>query len=212
MREKPKTNISPSLIQATSLNKNKSIAVPKANNSKPKFSYTPTKESVLGDVGDLSGSDDEKSETPDLLGNILRAGNKSGVLTGGVVSEFEERLISERLKLLRKKSDKSDQCDKISSSSPNQDEVNNVEENVDDIEEEPPPAPVETEEEKAERKLREKEQEIQKLEEKRLLLENYYKAKLEEKKKRGTEVEERRLKDEKKSDNKEKHTRSERKE
>merc|ERR1711910_301448 len=109
----------------------------------------------------------------DILGNILKAGNKSGVLTGGVVSEFEERLISERLKLLRKKSDKSDQCDKITSSSPNQVEVKE-----EDIEGLPTPVPEETEEEKAERKLREKEQEIQKLEEKRLLLENYYKAKL----------------------------------
>merc|ERR1712066_784881 len=106
---------------ASLIHKNQSIAVPKSRSSKPKFSYTPTKESVLGDLGDLSDSEEEKFETPDLLGNILKAGNKSGVLTGGVVSEFEERVISEKLKLLRKKSDESDQCDKVTSSSPNRD-------------------------------------------------------------------------------------------
>jgi len=183
--QKPKTNISPSLIQASFLHSKKSIAIPKARSNKPKFSYTPTKESVLGDVGDLTDSDEEQFQTPDLLGNILKAGNKSGVLTGGVVSDFEERVISERLKLLRKKSDVSDQCDKITSSSPKQDDV---EDDGDDrkVEENEVIAPEETEEEKAERKLKEKEREIQKLEEKRLLLENYYKAKLEEKKKRDT--------------------------
>merc|ERR1712066_515077 len=108
---------------ASLIHKNQSIAVPKSRSSKPKFSYTPTKESVLGDLGDLSDSEEEKFETPDLLGNILKAGNKSGVLTGGVVSEFEERVITERLKLMGKKSDKSDQCDKVTSSSPKHDEV-----------------------------------------------------------------------------------------
>jgi len=202
--EKP-TNISRSLIQASSIHSKKSMAVPKASSSKPKFSYTPSKESVLGDLGDLSDSDNETSETPDLLGNILKAGNKSGVLTGGVVSEFEERVISERLKLIRKKNDKLDQCDKITSSSPTQDQTEKESDERNEIATKEVP-PEETEEEKAERKIKEKEQEIQKLEEKRLLLENYYKAKLEEKKKRETQMEDSQKLKESRKDDKQKHS------
>merc|ERR1712142_946632 len=83
---------------------------------------------------------------------------------GGVVSDFEERVIAERLKLLRKKSDKIEQCDTITSSSPN----HGVEETASpEVPQVDPIPPVESEEEKAERKLREKELEIQKLDEKK---------------------------------------------
>merc|ERR1712146_663996 len=65
-------------------------------------------------------NDNSNGNTPDLLGNILRDGNNSGVLSGGVASEFQETLIAERLKLARKKScfkpAGTDQCDTVSSS------------------------------------------------------------------------------------------------
>merc|ERR1712059_17303 len=182
-KEKITANIPQVLVEATA-QVSKSSPTVKIRNAKQKFSYKPQdagtskQGGILGDLDDLSESEEEKFDTPDILGDILKEGNKTGVLTGGVVSEFEERVIKERLKMFRKKSDKSDQCDKITSSSPTQDEVDkSVEETIPEVLEE-------TEEAKSERKLKEKEEEIRKLEEKRLLLENYYKAKCKEKKER----------------------------
>ena len=104
----------------------------------------------------------------------MRDGNKTGVLSGGVASEFQERVISERLKRERRNIEQLEQCDKVSSSSPRQDDTETKDDD-DDMETE------ETKEEAAERELKEKEEEIRKLEEKRKLLENYYKKKLKEK-------------------------------
>ena len=108
----------------------------------------------------------------------MKDGNKSGVLSGGISSEFQERVMAEKLKLERRNIEQLEQCDKVSSSSPKQDDFETKDDVDDDnnMEEEE-----ETEEDSAERKLREKEDEIRKLEEKRKLLENYYKKKLQEK-------------------------------
>ena len=112
----------------------------------------------------------------------MKDGNKTGVLAGGLASEFQERVLSERLKLERRAVEQLEQCDKVSSSSPRQDDTKDDDDMEVNTEED---SPIETEEAIAERKLKEREEEIKKLEEKRKLLENYYKKKLEEKKQKG---------------------------
>merc|ERR1712098_729383 len=158
------------------------------------FSYvpSPTKKSVLGDIGDIT--DDENSDgngnTPDLLGNILRDGNKTGVLSGGVASEFQETLIAERLKLARKKSSlkasESDQCDTVTSSATEKLAVDTASSSIAVAEK----SDIVTEKEDvtetvAEKKLRDETLEIEKLEQKRKILESYYNKKLQEKRLSG---------------------------
>ena len=118
----------------------------------------------------------------------MKDGNKTGVLAGGLASEFQERVISERLKLERRTMEQLEQCDKVSSSSPRQDDTKDDEDDMEVNTEED--SQTETEEAIAERKLKEREEEINKLEEKRKLLENYYKKKLEEKKQKGDSIKE----------------------
>ena len=125
-------------------------------------------------------------------GNILKDGNKTGVLAGGVVSEFQERLISEKLKLARKKSSgqntQTNQCDQVSSSSPGQAEATgdvkdkDTDTSATDTQDNTEVDETEQDEEKA---LKAQEEEIEKLEKKRKILENYYKKKMEEKRKSG---------------------------
>ena len=101
------------------------------------------------------------------------------MLSGGVVSNFEEQVIKEKLKLARKESERTvePQCATITSSSPTQDD-----EKTGPVAPVPAPVPVETDQERADRRLWEKEEEVRKLDAKRIMLENYYKAKVEEKK------------------------------
>ena len=70
LEKRAQASINPSIVRASSLTTTKSSVVPKPSSSKPKFSYvpSPTKKSVLGDIGDLTDSDEEKNENPDVLG------------------------------------------------------------------------------------------------------------------------------------------------
>merc|ERR1712037_655692 len=93
-----------SILEASSLQSGSSKPQALVRSGKARSSYKkPTAQAVLGDLGDLSDSDDEEFVTPDVLGGILKDGNKSGVLVGGVVSEFEEQVIKERLKQEKKR-------------------------------------------------------------------------------------------------------------
>ena len=73
LEKRAQASINPSIVRASSLTTTKSSVVPKPSSSKPKFSYvpSPTKKSVLGDIGDLTDSDEEKQDNPDVLGNYL---------------------------------------------------------------------------------------------------------------------------------------------
>merc|ERR1712192_70403 len=98
-----------SILEASSLQQSgssKPQALVRSGKARSSYKKKPTtQQSVLGDIGDLSDSDDEQFVTPDVLGGILKEGNKSGVLQGGVVSEFEEQVIKERLKQEKKRED-----------------------------------------------------------------------------------------------------------
>ena len=125
-----------------------------------------------------------------ISGNILKDGNKTGVLAGGVVSDFQERLISEKLKLARKKSSgqktPTDQCDKVSSSSPGQAEAGgDVKDHSLSATDTQDNTEVEDTEQDDDKALKAQEEEIEKLEKKRKILEDYYKKKMEEKRKSG---------------------------
>ena len=107
-----------------------------------------------------------------------------------MVSEFQERLISEKLKLARKKSSDqktpTDQCDKVSSSSPGQAEADgDVKDNDHSATDTQDNTEVEDTEQDDDKALRAQEEEIEKLEKKRKILEDYYKKKMEEKRKSG---------------------------
>ena len=69
-----------------------------------------------------------------------------------MASEFQERVISERLKLERRNLEQLEQCDKVSSSSPRQDDTKDDEDTEVNTEED---SQAETEEAIAERKLKE---------------------------------------------------------
>merc|ERR1712058_196975 len=136
------------------------------------------------------GNSDGNGNTPDLLGNILRDGNKTGVLSGGVASESQETLIAERLKLARKKSSlkasESDQCDTVTSSATEKLAVDTASSSIAVAEK----SDIVTEKEDvtetvAEKKLRDETLEIEKLEQKRKILESYYNKKLQEKRLSG---------------------------
>merc|ERR1712037_133566 len=94
------------ILEASSLQSGSSKPQALVRSGKARSSYKkPTAQAVLGDLGDLSDSDNEEFVTPDVLGGILKDGNKSGVLVGGVVSDFEEQVIKERLKQEKKRED-----------------------------------------------------------------------------------------------------------
>ncbi len=145
-------------------------------------------ETVLGDIGDLSDSDEDQSESPHVLGAILMEGAKTGVL--GRVDEFQQEVIKNKAKMKSKKrrgrgeegreqegtvekeerdvkkarcDDKSQtiSCNKVSSTSDKKGESEEAKRLLMEAEE-------------ARRKMREKELELRKLEAKRKVLEDYY--------------------------------------
>jgi len=205
--ETASAGLSSGLMAASSLVTNQSsVAKPKQTKGKTTFtfSYEPATvepaRHLLGDTEDISDSEEEQQgdETPDLLGSILKEGNATGVLSGGVSSNFEEQIIKEKWRSLKKKldkdksgdepvdADKADkdeaQCHKISSSQgPQQQQEPSTE--APPVEEK-----VETEAQKEARLLHEEEEEIRKLEEKRKILENYYnKSKMKKKTESNTD-------------------------
>ena len=206
-----------SVLQASSLQSGTSKPQPLVRSGKARSTYKkPTAQAVLGDLGDLSDSDNE--QTPDVLGGILKEGNKSGVLVGGVVSEFEEQVIKERLKQERKKENKiveelkkmraecekkeqkdEEQCAQVTTTSSNLNQKDKAEEK------EPKE---ETEAERVEKKLRKEEEEVRKLEEKRKMLENFYNARLKEKQGEGDANKSKESKDVKQTESKKKKKRS----
>ena len=206
-----------SVLQASSLQSGTSKPQLLMRSGKARSTYKkPTAQAVLGDLGDLSDSDNE--QTPDVLGGILKEGNKSGVLVGGVVSEFEEQVIKERLKQERKKESKiveelkkmraecekkeekdEEQCAQVTTTSSNLNQKDKAEEK------EPKE---ETEAERVEKKLRKEEEEVRKLEEKRKMLENFYNARLKEKQGEGDANKSKESKDIKQEESKKKKKRS----
>jgi len=186
-----------SLIALSSLHsaEKSSVTAKVSSPGKKTFSYEPPagNDSVLGDIDDMSESAEEE-ENSDVLASILKAGNSSGVLAKGKETAFEEQVIKEKCKLLKKKLDKKDkgkkttdednsQCDKVTSSSYEK----RKEEATKDIEklltalsdtEANDEDDQDSSEDLEDKKIREEEEAIKNLEKKRLILENFYKSRM----------------------------------
>ena len=191
----PKNNYVPGgLAKLASL---KPGSLKKRGNQISKSSFDPktkpfkavTQKDVLGDIGDLSESD-EGEENPNVLGSILVQGMKSGVF-GEDVNEVEQELIKAKMKKAIKKEIKEEPIDDAPSASISCDQVSSSSEQVsvkvevksEPADEEPEEEPVESErarilrleQEEAKRVLEEKDRALEKIEEKRKMLEVYYK-------------------------------------
>jgi len=137
-------------------------------------------ESILGDINDLSDSDNERDSVSqaNVLGSILMESARSGVLSN--VNEVEHEVIKNKLKLNVKKEEEKEKA-KIMAESAVEDDLKRdlllkEEPPEDEVVVEAPPQ--QTSEDEALRLVREKERELQKIEEKRRVLENYYRDKL----------------------------------
>lgn len=160
---------------------------PKALKKKP-VQLPKSKVAVFGDIGDLSESDDDAAESNHLIGDILLKGMKSGVFTN--VNEVEQQVIRSKVKAKKIKTEpieaepnesEEDQpqvevktenisCDTVTSSSEDPKEPREPEESEEEKR-------IRLEREAAKKLVEEKEKELQKIEAKRKVLENYYKNK-----------------------------------
>ncbi len=168
----------------------RSVSVPKTSFKVEKDEST-SQENVLGDIGDLTDSDEDndekaKSDSAHLIGDILLEGMRSGVLAN--VDEFEQEVIKTKMKMKEKsKKKKEDEekkvkeetdefsisCDQVSSSSeaPKKGEEQEEEEVVDDIDRDDDIKEEQSEESKEEQELRLAREEAKRvLEEKELAL------------------------------------------
>nr|XP_040580313.1 RNA exonuclease 1 homolog isoform X2 [Lepeophtheirus salmonis] len=167
---KPKPYIPSSLAKVAALQKPPSLPRPTL---KPR--------EVLGDIGDLSSSDEE-SKNPDLIGAILLQGVKSGVL-GGEVSEFQHELIKNTYKIKKSKPLKEELEGSIKKEkdaevviviSDDEDAIKEAQRKKAVEEEDRKKRILEDERLEAKRLLEEKEKELEELEKKRQILENFY--------------------------------------